>query len=239
MLFLRNLNWFHSLFMSDAKFCHVMLCLIYTPRFLGIKSRSFTSALDFPSPSRRSLWCLGDIKLHQTTLLGSAIFVLPGNFCTWFSNFRKKNPQKNENPLTVPWDFPQTKNSPAQENMATSSSAQGNKKNGIEFKKGGNEPQTTKTDETGLHWHDRQFMWQWEWDWDRSQIRTTHLRSKSTDTIAIQDLHFRTSLYWRRNRSKWEEMRFLCSAIDSSVKNRWSWKWPDEILEHSNGLNTR
>ena len=24
----------------------------------------------------------------------SAIFVLPGNFCTWFSNFRQKNPQK-------------------------------------------------------------------------------------------------------------------------------------------------
>ena len=45
-------------------------------------------------------------------------------------------------------------------------------------------------------------------------------------------------------------MRFLkegdktaVKAIDSSVKNRWSWKWPDEILEHSFGnfdlLNTR
>ena len=37
-------------------------------------------------------------------------------------------------------------------------------------------------------------------------------------------------------------MRFLkegdktaVKAIDSSVKNRWSWKWPDEILEHSFG----
>ena len=35
-------------------------------------------------------------------------------------------------------------------------------------------------------------------------------------------------------------MRFLkegdktaVKAIDSSVKNRWSWKWPEEILEHS------
>ena len=37
-------------------------------------------------------------------------------------------------------------------------------------------------------------------------------------------------------------MRFLkegdktaVKAIDSSVKNRCSWKWPDEILEHSFG----
>ena len=37
-------------------------------------------------------------------------------------------------------------------------------------------------------------------------------------------------------------MRFLkegdktaVKAIDSSVKNCWSWKWPDEILEHSFG----
>ena len=37
-------------------------------------------------------------------------------------------------------------------------------------------------------------------------------------------------------------MRFLkegdktaVKAIDSSMKNRWSWKWPDKILEHSFG----
>ena len=71
-------------------------------------------------------------------------------------------------------------------------------------RKGGNEPQTTifnlLTEKIGLHWHDRQF------ECDRSQIRTTHLRSKSTDRsktiLAIQcnlDLHFRTSLYWWRN----------------------------------------
>ena len=42
-------------------------------------------------------------------------------------------------------------------------------------------------------------------------------------------------------------MRFLkegdktaVKAIDSSVKNRWSWKWPDEIpLETLDLLNTR
>ena len=127
------------------------------------------------------------------------------------------------------------------------------------IKKGGNEPQTTIfnlfTDKISLHWHD----WQFEWEWDRSQIRTTHrsIRSKSTDRsktiLAMQcnlDLHFCTSLYWRRNllynvyRSKFcqRKMRFLkegdktaVKAIDSSVKNHWSWKWPDAILEHSFG----
>ena len=62
----------------------------------------------------------------------SAIFVLPGNFCTWFSNFRKKKSskkiffslkfffrEKKKKQKPVPCnDFPQTKwrlNSPAQE----------------------------------------------------------------------------------------------------------------------------
>ena len=43
------------------------------------------------------IYCTSVKQCFQSSafLRKSAIFVLPGNFCTWFSNFRKKNPQKN------------------------------------------------------------------------------------------------------------------------------------------------
>ena len=50
-----------------------------------------------------------------------------------------------------------------------------------------------------------------------------------------RDLDSRSKFCERKMRFLKEGDKTAVKAIDSSVKNGWSWKWPDEILEHSFG----
>ena len=126
-----------------------------------------------------------------------------------------------------------------------------NKKNGIqtplvrkEDKKGGNEPQTTilnlLTDKIGLL------------TVITSETDLKFGGSKSTNrstTILVQCIFARALLTAQLiYRSKWEENGFWKKATrlpwrqSIPVKNRWSWKWPDEILTYPldfGPMNTR
>ena len=52
------------------------------------------------------------------------------------------------------------------------------------------------------------------------------------DSLLVMHLIYRSKFCERKMQFLKEGDKTAVKAMDSSVKNRWSWKWPDERLEH-------